>query len=155
MDEPVANLDPRARSDFFETLLKLKKEGVAIFISSHVLAELDLYADHVTVLDGGKVVYSGNKKSTTTKKIKNYYICQTNDIPTTIKILKKLRIHFTYVDDSLSLMIMFRNEQQISKFQKHILNADLHFILFKHQEETLEQMYGKLVKKGSVDTMKK
>ena len=62
MDEPVANLDPKARLEFFETLIDLKKQGKAIFISSHVLAELNQYFDSATILDGGKIVYSGTKE---------------------------------------------------------------------------------------------
>jgi ABC-2 type transport system ATP-binding protein len=61
MDEPAANLDPKARSEFFSSLMKLKKEGKAIFISSHILAEIDKYADSATILDGGKIIFSGGK----------------------------------------------------------------------------------------------
>jgi ABC-2 type transport system ATP-binding protein len=63
MDEPVANLDPRARGEFFEMLNQLKKKGKAIFISSHVLAELEIYFDSATILDGGKIVFTGSKET--------------------------------------------------------------------------------------------
>jgi ABC-2 type transport system ATP-binding protein len=59
MDEPAANLDPKARSEFFNSLVELKKEGKAILISSHILAEIDKYADSATILDGGKIIFSG------------------------------------------------------------------------------------------------
>ncbi len=59
MDEPAANLDPLAREDLFETLLNLQKQGKAIFISSHILDEIDKYATCATILDGGKIVYDG------------------------------------------------------------------------------------------------
>lgn len=59
MDEPAANLDPLARDDLFETLLKLQKEGKAIFLSSHILDEVSKFATFVTILDGGKVVFDG------------------------------------------------------------------------------------------------
>ncbi len=59
MDEPAANLDPLARHELFELLVKLKKEGKSIFIASHILAEVEEYTDSVTILDGGKIVYTG------------------------------------------------------------------------------------------------
>jgi ABC-2 type transport system ATP-binding protein len=62
MDEPAANLDPKARSEFFNMLLKLKQLGKAVLISSHILAEIDKYADSATILDGGKIVFSGTKQ---------------------------------------------------------------------------------------------
>lgn len=61
MDEPAANLDPKARIDFFNILKNLQKRGKSIFISSHILSELDLYADSLTILDGGKIVYTGTR----------------------------------------------------------------------------------------------
>ena len=70
MDEPAANLDPRARLEFFAILKKMQKEGKAIFISSHILAELDKYIDSVTIISQGKLIFSG--KTTTLKgKSKN------------------------------------------------------------------------------------
>ena len=74
MDEPVANLDPKARIEFFDTLLELRKQGKAIFVSSHVLAELDIYADSLTILDGGKIIYSGKKQELLEKYNVNEYL---------------------------------------------------------------------------------
>ncbi|MDK2819977.1 MAG: ABC transporter ATP-binding protein [Mycoplasmataceae bacterium] len=57
MDEPAANLDPFARSELFAILEKYRKDGKSIFISSHILSEVDKYADTATILDGGKIVF--------------------------------------------------------------------------------------------------
>ena len=59
MDELAANLDPIAILALFDLLKQLQGKGVSIFISSHILSEHDKYASHVTILDGGKIVYSG------------------------------------------------------------------------------------------------
>jgi ABC-2 type transport system ATP-binding protein len=62
MDEPAANLDPNARSDFFTTLTNLCKTGISVFISSHILDELQKYIDSLTIIDGGKIVFTGKVK---------------------------------------------------------------------------------------------
>ena len=59
LDEPAANLDPIARQELFDLLKRVQAQGKAIFISSHILAEIGRYADYVTILDGGRIVYSG------------------------------------------------------------------------------------------------
>ena len=41
LDEPVAMLDPIARHDFMDTVLTAAADGVAVLLSSHVLAELE------------------------------------------------------------------------------------------------------------------
>jgi ABC-2 type transport system ATP-binding protein len=59
LDEPASGLDPRARIELMEILRELKRMGKTVFISSHILAELGDLCDGVTIIDRGKVQYSG------------------------------------------------------------------------------------------------
>ena len=59
LDEPSAGLDPRARIEFRELLRLLAKQGKAIFISSHILAELEELCDGVAIVEQGQLVRSG------------------------------------------------------------------------------------------------
>jgi ABC-2 type transport system ATP-binding protein len=59
LDEPSAGLDPRARIEFRELLRLLAKQGKAIFISSHILAELEELCDGVAIIEQGQLVRSG------------------------------------------------------------------------------------------------
>lgn len=59
LDEPASGLDPRARIELMEILQELRRMGKTIFISSHILSELALLCDSVTILDRGIVRYSG------------------------------------------------------------------------------------------------
>jgi ABC-2 type transport system ATP-binding protein len=57
LDEPLARLDPVARHDFVRLLLVATVEyGVAVLYSSHVVSELEDMADHIVVLNEGRVV---------------------------------------------------------------------------------------------------
>lgn len=60
LDEPASGLDPRARIELMEILRELKNMGKTIFISSHILTELADLCDSVTIIDVGKVKFSGN-----------------------------------------------------------------------------------------------
>ncbi len=59
LDEPASGLDPRARIELMEIIRELQRMGKTIFISSHILSELALLCDSVTILDRGTVRYSG------------------------------------------------------------------------------------------------
>lgn len=59
LDEPASGLDPRARIELMEILKELRRLGKTIFISSHILSELALLCDSVTILDRGQTKYSG------------------------------------------------------------------------------------------------
>jgi ABC-2 type transport system ATP-binding protein len=60
LDEPASGLDPRARIELMEILKALRSMGKTIFISSHILPELAELCDSVTIIDKGKVMYSGS-----------------------------------------------------------------------------------------------
>ena len=59
LDEPSAGLDPRARIEFRELLRLLAEQGKAIFISSHILAELEELCHGVAIIEQGQLVASG------------------------------------------------------------------------------------------------
>lgn len=60
LDEPTAQLDPIAASEFIKTLYRINRElGTTVIISEHRLEELFSMADKVIVMDEGKVIHYG------------------------------------------------------------------------------------------------
>src|SRR5690606_24211214 len=59
LDEPASGLDPRARIELMDILRELRRMGKTIFISSHILSELAELCDSVTIIDRGRIKYSG------------------------------------------------------------------------------------------------
>jgi ABC-2 type transport system ATP-binding protein len=60
LDEPASGLDPRARIELMAILRELARMGKTVFISSHILSELATLCDSVTIIDRGKVRYTGS-----------------------------------------------------------------------------------------------
>lgn len=60
LDEPTEGLDPSGRKIVRDLLVKLRNEGKSIFINSHLLSEVELIADHIAILNKGKVVTQGS-----------------------------------------------------------------------------------------------
>lgn len=56
LDEPTASLTDTEAETLFETIERLKKEGVAVIYVSHRMAEIRRLADRITVLRDGKIV---------------------------------------------------------------------------------------------------
>lgn len=56
LDEPASGLDPEARVSLAEVLRELRRGGMTIVVSSHILAELEDYSTHMLILDAGRVV---------------------------------------------------------------------------------------------------
>lgn len=60
LDEPTSALDPVGRHDVREVLRALKCRGVAVFLNSHLLSEVEQICDRVAVVDHGRVVAEGS-----------------------------------------------------------------------------------------------
>lgn len=77
MDEPTSGLDPLIQQVFYEILLEENRKGTTIFLSSHVLSEVQKLCNRVAILKEGKLVgiqsmkelrESGYKKVSVTTK---------------------------------------------------------------------------------------
>jgi ABC-2 type transport system ATP-binding protein len=59
LDEPAANLDPRARIEFRSLIRELAADGKTIVLSSHILTELSEMCDTVAVIERGRLLATG------------------------------------------------------------------------------------------------
>ena len=56
LDEPTIGLDPLMQQRFYELLVEMKNRGKTIFLSSHILSEVEKVCDRVGILREGKLV---------------------------------------------------------------------------------------------------
>lgn len=60
LDEPVANLDPMSREMVWKLVEEWRQnEGCTAIVCSHVLAEMEQYASHYAIIDGGRILKAG------------------------------------------------------------------------------------------------
>ncbi|MBK0347180.1 ABC transporter ATP-binding protein [Aerococcaceae bacterium zg-ZJ1578] len=60
LDEPTNGLDPAGIHEIRELIVELAKEkGLTVFISSHILSEIEHIADRVGIINHGRLVYEG------------------------------------------------------------------------------------------------
>ena len=60
LDEPTNGLDPQGIADMRNLILQLSKErGKTIFVSSHLLSEIEMIADRMLILDKGRKIVEG------------------------------------------------------------------------------------------------
>jgi ABC-2 type transport system ATP-binding protein len=56
LDEPTSGLDPLVQQTFYEIIRKAKAEGRTIFLSSHILSEVEKTCDRVAIIRDGRLV---------------------------------------------------------------------------------------------------
>lgn len=59
LDEATSGLDPLMQREFFEILQERNREGTTVFLSSHVLSEIQHNCSRAAIIRGGKIVASG------------------------------------------------------------------------------------------------
>ena len=59
LDEPTAGMDPQARRSLIGIIENLRSSGVAVLLTTHVLADIEELADHIIVLRQGAIERSG------------------------------------------------------------------------------------------------
>lgn len=63
LDEPVSGLDPVARVQFRQTLKTLQQQGLTIFISSHILSDLEDFCTSIGIMQMGQLVESSELRA--------------------------------------------------------------------------------------------
>ena len=56
LDEPCSALDPLGRAEVLDTLVRLKEQATTVFMSSHILADVERVCDTVGIIDRGRLV---------------------------------------------------------------------------------------------------
>jgi ABC-2 type transport system ATP-binding protein len=59
LDEPTAGLDPAGREEMLDLISRLGGFGINVFVSSHVLPDIEKTCEWVVMLDGGQVLRNG------------------------------------------------------------------------------------------------
>ena len=67
LDEPTSGLDPKAIFEFEEIVKGLKRQGKTVFLSSHILPEVQKLCDEVCIINEGMIVSTGSVDSISKK----------------------------------------------------------------------------------------
>lgn len=146
LDEPVSALDPIGRHEVLQMILQLKND-MTIFMSSHILEDVEKVADHVTIIDKGEMIITSgieelkNKYST---PIIIFEILETNN--DLISILHKQdwieSVHENFNEYKVTVKDIETAKRTLPK-----LITDSGMTLLKYQIETasLEDIYLRLV----------
>jgi ABC-2 type transport system ATP-binding protein len=147
LDEPASGLDPRARIELMEILRELQRMGKTVFISSHILSELAMLCDSVTIFDRGTLRYSGsmsglNQRDGDTAEYQLSLAEEHADLEAALRKINgvalvvqlagtcQYRIHFdkTQTNPTLLLRAMLDNGAQILGFQEVVRHLNQAFM---------------------------
>jgi ABC-2 type transport system ATP-binding protein len=65
LDEPTAGMDPQGRRVVWDMIEALRRDGVAVLLTTHLMEEAEALADEVVIVDRGRVVAKGSPTALT------------------------------------------------------------------------------------------
>lgn len=81
MDEPTSGLDPLMQKEFFNLLLQKNKQGATIFLSSHVLSEIQRYCKNAAIIREGHLIAVDSIENLAKTNARRIKIHGTNKVP--------------------------------------------------------------------------
>lgn len=140
LDEPTNGLDPIGIKELRDLLKNLAKEaGVGVFISSHMLSEMELMCDRIYIIDNGAMIGEKAINPLLQDQIEDdvfNYTFLTSDNLLTFKYLQDLQANCTMENGSVNL-IMKRNE--IPAIIKSLVEKNVGIFAVNQKQRTLEQ----------------
>lgn len=135
LDEPTNGLDPKGIKELRELLKKLAKEkNIAVFISSHILSEIELISDKIAIIDKGKIIEIKEKNKSKNKEILKISL-ETNNKKNTIELLKK---NGYKINKDLTLNI---EKEQIPVINELLVKNKIKVYEIKTEQTTLEEEF--------------
>lgn len=143
LDEPTNGLDPAGIHEIRELIIRLAKEkGLTVFISSHILSEIEHIADRVGIINRGRLVYEGK-----IEKIKsNAWLEIEGDFFSDTKLKEVLE--GTGVTDISDKILKFKNmdNEETSKIIRQLVMAGYPIYRVERKKESLEDIFLSMTK---------
>lgn len=139
LDEPINGLDPKGIVEVRSLLLSLQSQGKTIFISSHILGELEKIATNYGIISSGKLIEEISCEELA-KKCGIRTVIKTSDPQKTLEILKK-----AFKEDELLLssksVIVKTEISDIGKITHDLFNAGITVKGIKTDESSAEDYF--------------
>lgn len=140
LDEPTGGLDPLMQREFFEILKERNKKGMTVFLSSHILSEVQRFCSRAAIIREGRIIASGSVEELTRTNAKRVTVRGTFD-PSGLPDVRDLQISgdmvsFLYGGD-INLLLSRLSRHQIMDLS--LSEPDLEEIFLHYYTEGYEK----------------
>jgi ABC-type multidrug transport system ATPase subunit len=125
LDEPVNGLDPTGIVEIRKLLVRLNQEqGVTIFVSSHLLAEIEKMCTHVGIIHQGKLMFEGTMKELSAQSGKCKIQVTTDNAKQWVELLISQYEGVSLSSES-QFTVMLQDKQDIPAFSKEVVEKGM------------------------------
>jgi len=143
LDEPMSGLDPIGRREIRELIANLREQGKTVFMSTHILSDIEALCDEVAILRRGRLAATGNLQDllTTENEERGYEITASNiDSATVVAAITELSS--SDVDDRPGgLIIRCREEETVEHVISAIRKHGGKLVSVQQERQSLEDLF--------------
>lgn len=144
LDEPTNGLDPTGIKDLRNILKNIAiNDNVAVFISSHLLSEMELMCDKVAVIENGKLIKVENLKKDE-NEVTTYiadYVLETADIEETMQILQKESIELKRQKEDNKVLLLKIDKEKVPFIIKTLVDNNVKIYQIAEKLQSLEDVF--------------
>jgi ABC-type multidrug transport system ATPase subunit len=123
LDEPLNGLDPQGIVEMRNLFCHLNEQGKTIFLSSHILSELEKIATHIGIIEGGKMIFQGTKHELLGQVDREVFL-RTSNPAATVSILQNAG--FSTVNfDGEDVVVSIGDDQQFDFVIKSLVEQQI------------------------------
>lgn len=146
LDEPTNGLDPNGIIEVRELLIRLVKEqGKTVFVSSHLLAEVERMATHVGIINFGNLLFQGSIKDMEAISQPSIHI-ETNNNTEAASYLNNAGINITNVTDA-AVTVPFVSREQMAELNRQLVQQSFTVYAIHKVQKDLEKLFLDITKK--------
>ncbi|MGE7926457.1 ABC transporter ATP-binding protein [Lysinibacillus xylanilyticus] len=144
LDEPTNGLDPAGIREFRMYLRKIAAEdGVSVFVSSHLLSEIELMCDRVAVIQNGKLIDIRDINVETS----SFYYIEATPNNKAAELLQKLDYNFVAENNGYVVEI---KKEDIPKLISQFVNEGIQLFAVQPHQKTLEDQFLEMTGGGQI-----
>ena len=143
LDEPTTGLDPRTRTQMWETIRRLVKQGSTIVLTTQYLDEADELADRLAVIDHGKLVRIGTPnelKDQVGGTILNFTVSQAAQVNRAIQLVAS-QVTSAVQQTGQRLSIKLKQVAQLTLILSQLAQAKIAISHLTIQEPSLDDVF--------------
>jgi len=144
LDEPTANLDPVGRAGMIEHIRELVHEkGLTVFVSSHILSEVEKLADTVTIINKGEIILSDDVGVIKDQLAGNHFLLETTKNEIVLKKLMRLSyVKRVWIDDEARIQVVSDKDDILQEAITEIVYKSKAVMMsFKKRDVSLEDIF--------------
>ncbi|MGK6350775.1 ABC transporter ATP-binding protein [Parapedobacter sp. DT-150] len=145
LDEPLNGLDPQGIFEMRKLFQNLNEQGKTIFLSSHILSELEKVATHIGIIENGGMIFQGTKDDFL-GKIERHVRLRIDDVETAIAVLSPLGFSIQHVGAN-KILVTINGDQHFNSLVKNLIYNEIGIYEIESQNANLEQTFINLISK--------